>query len=821
MKKTSPILLSLALAAFAVQAEQISPQQAEAIARQFMNKSSEINTLGSGNDDVKVAYTAKSQVNAGSSLLYVVNGGQEEGYVVIAGDDVASVPVLGYSASGTFDYDKAPENLKYWLSEYGRQIDYMIANGMTAADMLAVPTFDTQVEPLVTSKWDQDSPYGDLCPNGISGCVATAMAQVMNYNEWPERGTGSNSYYDSYSGSYVSANFDVEYRWDLMLDEYDMESSEESRNAVATLMYHCGVASNMSYMQGASGALSQNAVAALVENFGYPADVQILYRDYRPYEEWIDLIKGQLDAGSPVLLGAMSTGGGHEFVIDGYNTEGYFHVNWGWSGLSDGYFLITSLNPYSQGIGGGSESGFKYGQDLIINLDRPTGDEVETYELYCEGLRAGTASATLGSTARLTVGQTVNGGRQDASIRLGVVIKDENGEEVASSFGTATSSAMSMGYISYGNKTVSFDIPESLTDGVYRVYPAYCHADDAERIGYLHINQNESQYLVMTVSDGVATFEASAPLYSQLSTANIVVTGNPTFASGKVAEITVDITNNGEEDFAGLLSFALLSETSDAIVYSGSVTDYYGYPTGDFDTYVIGAGETETIEMALNISNFNAANDYYRVAVVSENMDIIGTPQLVKVNNPNISCVGFPQINGMDGTETVENVDANEITASITFRNSSNDEYEGIVRAEILEEGGATLATLDSQSIVIEVGETVTVNFSGSFPEAEEGQTYLLCGYDAANNKLMLPYYRRFVVATAYGTSGVDDVAGDDAPRAVGLVGAISIVGDASNVEVYTIGGSLVSKGDASRIECQSGVYIVKVDGSLQKVIVK
>ena len=261
-KTTTSLLLMLAAATLAAEASQISPRQAEAIASQFANSTPRLKAYGTSHSAaaMKVAYTKMSATD-GENLLHVVNRGDDGGYVVVAGDDAAPNVVLGYSTGGTFDYETAPENLRWWLDEYGRQMEYMIENGITAAEQATAPTFDRNVEPMITTKWNQDAPYNNMCPmlygrRTYTGCVATAMAQVMNYHEWPVQGTGSHTYTDSQGcGQELSANFgETTYRWDLMLDTYDANSSQESQDAVATLMYHCGVSVDMTYMQQASGA---------------------------------------------------------------------------------------------------------------------------------------------------------------------------------------------------------------------------------------------------------------------------------------------------------------------------------------------------------------------------------------------------------------------------------------------------------------------------------------------------------------------------------------------------------------------------------------
>ena len=842
-KTTTSLLLMFAAATLAAEASQISPRQAEAIASQFANSTPRLKAYGTSHSAaaMKVAYTKMSATD-GENLLHVVNRGDDGGYVVVAGDDAAPNVVLGYSTGGTFDYETAPENLRWWLDEYGRQMEYMIENGITASEQASAPTFDRNVEPMVTTRWNQDAPYNNMCPtlNGLrtyTGCVATAMAQVMNYHEWPVRGTGSHKYTDEEGcGQELSANFgETTYRWDLMLDTYDANSSQESQDAVATLMKHCGVAVDMSYYQQASGALSGKAAEALVKYFGYPADVQILSRDYRSYDEWVTIIKGEIDAGRPVLFGAQSTAGGHEFVIDGYNTDGYFHVNWGWGGQSDGYFLIATLNPDDHGIGGGSDSGFKFMQDIIVNVHpNPTGNEREFYEICADGsLSINVSSSLLGRTARVSLPALYNFSRQFITAYAGIGIEDSEGRLIETSYNTDNVLMTSYGYKASFGTNVSFTIPEDLEAGEYRIYPYYRKYDDETTYGRIHVAYTESQYITMTVdSDGRATFGNAAPQWKDLDATNITVTDNPTFTSGQTTRLTVDITNNGTETFSGPLSFALLNQNSDNIVYT-PITDedkYYGYPS-HFDVYTIPAGETENVEMSLTISNFTPSAKYYRVAIVDENENIIGIPQLVRITNPTISLNGMnPEI-----LPSAENVDPDNIQARATLYNQSDDEeYIGNVSARIL--AGGRYTVLETKEVTIPAAGSLTVEFSGSFAGGEAGKTYSLWIFDASG-KSLFPY-ANFTLAA--GTGGVEDASIADGgtrlyPNPVGDMLNVTDSRGISRVQVFGLTGSQVLDvtavgGDtATAIDMTglpAGTYIVRTvitDGTtaMQKVIKK
>ncbi|MBR1765664.1 MAG: thiol protease/hemagglutinin PrtT [Bacteroidales bacterium] len=328
--------------------------------------------------------------------LFAADG---NGFVLMAADDCLR-PVLGYSfRNAALDSRGLNPELSYWLSSLQRQVQYARANGLKATPAIAdawqqlltgkdgeAPA--TSVGPLMTTLWDQDEPYNNLCPTRygtrtVTGCVATAMAQVMRFWSHPLRGTGSHSYsYSSsrFSSQTLSADFGAtEYDWQHMPDQPTPLSSSAEINAVATLMYHCGVAIDMEYAtayEGGSGAMFspapvlfyRNALNAFIEHFGYSSNTVSCARKFYSDSAWTALVRGELDAGHPILYaGADGNEGGHCFVCDGYDDQGLYHFNWGWSGSGDGFYALDALNPGSGGAGGGTYH-FSDDQEILVGL---------------------------------------------------------------------------------------------------------------------------------------------------------------------------------------------------------------------------------------------------------------------------------------------------------------------------------------------------------------------------------------------------------------------------------------------------------------------
>lgn len=326
------------------------------------------------------------QVNIENENVYVFSTTDNHGFLITPADDRMR-PVLGYADEGTIDPDNMSPELAWWLSEYDREISAYIDAYTTAENaeefVLSQPQTKstiadnyakwTPIAPLITTKWNQYSPYNDLCPlynnspsygRCLTGCVATAMAQVVNYHKY-YKGSGSKTYTPAnWTDQSQTVSFDYENTtidFSALKDTYTgTESNTTSGKAVATLMKACGVGVNMQYGPNESGANTGNIVSSLVENFGYdPKGCQSLTRRSFTTAEFESTIYNELANKRPVCYSGLSRDGGHCFIVDGYNDNGFFHLNWGWGGYCDGYFTLTALNP-------GTQSPFNYDQEIVL-----------------------------------------------------------------------------------------------------------------------------------------------------------------------------------------------------------------------------------------------------------------------------------------------------------------------------------------------------------------------------------------------------------------------------------------------------------------------
>ena len=354
-----------------VSAEQISVSQAASIAEKYLGEAVNVG------QNLGPAKMKGLQMSAESPEYYVFNTDGKKGFVIISGDDELT-ELVGYSNEGEFRSENAPENLRAWLDGYAvfvRSVRDGVSRPMRASVNNATPV----VEPLVTTRWNQGEPYNLLCPYDSSvgvtcptGCAATSMAQLINYHEWPVQGKGTKSYNSSYGRLTVDFSKSV-YDWANMKDRYESyydsdnniinEWNDTEANAVAKLMYDCGVALEMGYGPDASGAYDTDMPLALCDYFGYHAD--LITRDGYTEEEFLSRIKEELDNQHPLVFNGQGSLGGHSFIVDGYDSNDYLHVNWGWGGLSDGYFNVSYMNPADLGTGGGS-GGFNSMQSIIV-----------------------------------------------------------------------------------------------------------------------------------------------------------------------------------------------------------------------------------------------------------------------------------------------------------------------------------------------------------------------------------------------------------------------------------------------------------------------
>ena len=395
MKRFTLILALVLMVAMPSFAERVTLETAQKVATTFLN-----------NNGAKTNQLTDLSNESGFPNLYIFNA--NPGFVVMAADDCVQ-PILGYSLTGKFVAEGMPENVHDWLQGYNDEIQFAIDSKMNATSettkmwkelvegQAKAGKATVEVNPLVQTQWDQNGIYyysggqiqifelyNNLCPydytageRTVTGCAATAMAQIMKYWGYPSQGIGSHSYTPATRPDLgvQTANFgETTYHWADMPNKLSMSSTSTQINAVATLMYHCGVSVDMMYNisgNGGSGAYAEDLPYALIHYFNYKATANIKYKANYSNNDWINLLKTELNASRPIEYNGRGSGGGHAFVCDGYDSSNNFHFNWGWSGSNDGFYALTNLVPGSGGAGGGSYD-FTNNQCAVFGIEPST-----------------------------------------------------------------------------------------------------------------------------------------------------------------------------------------------------------------------------------------------------------------------------------------------------------------------------------------------------------------------------------------------------------------------------------------------------------------
>jgi len=455
----------------------VTPTKAKIIAADVLGCDAPVEVALSGEMAAKTLN--KVQGKQTFPTFYIYNKGVGDGFAIVAGDS-RFPSVLGYSDNGRFPEDGNVSPSLIAFLEFCSQYITDVREGEVKAPRKAASKGTPVIGPLIKSKWGQEEPYNLMCPkvgnkNSYVGCVATAMAQIMKFWKWPEHGRSYVSYSDSNFGT-LSVNFEESvYDWNNMYDNAMQNSKSQARkNAVAKLSYDCGIASRMEYSTEGSGTTLILARLGFGRYLGYAASkMTYLKRDCfgGTQERYNNIIYSELNAGRPILYGGLSSKGGgkdagHCFIFDGYDSEGFVHVNWGWSGTGDGYYAITVLDPE------GTNYEFTDSQDMVYGIQPDTEwndnkeDQVPMY--MGEKQRLNCSSVSLGVEFADTICQIFNksGNQRSYYVSIALCDLDENIVEIIGSMnnGDRTAFPYQSGYSQYGVKCV---IPTSVKDGKY------------------------------------------------------------------------------------------------------------------------------------------------------------------------------------------------------------------------------------------------------------------------------------------------------------------------------------------------------------------
>lgn len=651
MKKS--ILLSSFLAiSFTVSAAPRSEEAAREIAYRHFCQNTAGRSKVKARQDLVLAGTATSVLgrrdhtvkaldkgHLAQEPFYIYNNG-EAGFVIVSGEDQTE-SVLAYGDEGAFQTQGLPEHLQSWLQTYADEIAYVAEhasdnrNHVIASQVPADPAYPSYVAPLLQYEgekiqWDQNAPFNNECPSYLGylcpvGCVATAFGQIMYYHRWPQQGQGGTKSYISYPNN-LSQSFNFSgstFDYDQMLPRYYYgKYSEKQGTEVARLCHGIGVAVDMQYDPSGSGAYSVYCGDAIVKYFNYDKNIHYAYRDYFTQDEWIGMIKKELSEGRPICYAGSSTSVGHQFVFDGYDAEDRVHINWGWAGMSDGYFRLTVLSPSSTGTGGGSvtSGGFIYNQAMWMGMQRPTSSStpishfvLNTYDAY-NGVYSNSClqidkeqvmtgePVTLSTTEVANLSVAFNG-------VFGVVIESEDGTQTVLSQTSVRN--IKCGTYNRDPEVISqtFTLPSGLPDGQYMLYMA-SRANGEERWSRIRAAEGYCDNYEVNLSGGQARFT-----YNGEPDAVGSLVADHTIYTKCRSQFTARITNQNRREFFGMAHVGVYTENEDGTVRLVALCgrEQVTLPSGQ-ETEVVFRGAIEAAVAGSTVSTGN-----YKACVIVEN----------------------------------------------------------------------------------------------------------------------------------------------------------------------------------------------------------
>lgn len=718
----------------------------------------------------KLAYACKAGTTPSSfsenAYYYIFNIGENNGFVIVSGDDRAK-DILGYSDSGSFSTDNMPENFKNWMAFYKSELQALdatpefVTTETSEVDSISctleatsTATFAPSISPLLGSiKWNQSSPYNILCPQVLTkqaptGCVATAIAQVLKYYQWPVAGMGSKTYKSESVADSLNVNFfKTTYDWNNMLNTYDGSNSTLVQDtAVATLMYHCGVAVSMNYGESSSSAYRKAIPPALVNYFGYDKNVQMYRRDYYSESQWLKLLKTETNARRPILYGGSSTAGsGHQFICDGYDLNNLFHFNWGWGGYCDGYFELTSLNVKTPGIGGGT-GGYTVGQDIVIGIQKPNTASVKNYQMFLTQVPVvSTTTQSRASIFNLTFGVANYGGNTfNGYYALGLY----QGDSLVSILKKYSTKILSYYVVRGIQATLSF--PSTVTDGAYQIYGIY-KANDQSAWSILKYRVGAPYYIEANVTSASVAF-STPDVYPKLALAE-PIKAIGTLYKGKTARICATIQNTGSE----FNSFITVKMANDATSQ---------YLNASSDPINIPAGTTKTIEVMGDIS---LSPGTYTMSILYDSKNDQGQPSMVNItpseNNSvsvaiRVASTVAPSLilTEMMSLNKSSIFNGSDLILRAKIKNTGGYFHDRVIPFIFTSAGGSSIDYFGSETIILDTDEEKDITFYKGLT-LNEGAYMLILFYNYNNSwKKLTPNINGTIYFSVSHLTGVDNV---------------------------------------------------------------
>jgi hypothetical protein len=696
-------------------ADVLTPQ--EALNRINASAASPSSTSGSAAAKVRSRLSSAPAMTLTSAAnepqLYVFTPAQGAGFMVLSADSDAE-PMLGYSDSETFSAENLPDGLRYMLSYYAAEIDRLRDGGaarQSAATLSKVRPEREAIAPICHTKWNQDAPYSNLCPelNGThcpTGCVATALAQVLKTYEYPAKCTGGTYTYKWTSGNMnLSLNYNtVTLDWENMLDTYDSTATDEQRTAVATLMKAVGYGVEMQYTASESGTHCYFVPTALLRNFRFDKTAHVESREWYTLIDWENMIYEVLAQGHGVYYDGVSNDDyGHAFVIDGYKSDGYFHVNWGWGGLSDGYFLLSALDPSEQGIGG-STQGYDFSQHIVVDLNTNSSTSAANVPLLFATYDNTYGSTSVKAGGVLTVkGGFYNVGALEATGQMALKFVDTTTGETQ--YFAAGTTFTKLGVL-YGYTQVNLRFPSALADGTYLMTPAVATSDGSKFFDVKYDLCDNTVAKLVTVSNATATISDYAPdsypVFSDVTVTSDVV------APGFDLTLTATASNPTDTYYYGNVCAALFSSAESTTPVT----------LGSNKPLDLAAGESTEFNYITTLPSDLAPGEYYLAMTELNNNRIVSPRMPLTVGE--IPEAGVLKTTMLKLTSTLRGQIEGTTKVTCTSGYYNNVIYWGVFPAE----GGQSLAIFTTPKISLNTGQSKTITLSGTYPDGVAGTKY-------------------------------------------------------------------------------------------------
>lgn len=611
---------------------------------------------------------------------YIYNRGSNAGFVIIAGDDELT-PYIGYATTGQVLEEDMPEQLRAFLKACQERIDELTSSVGLRSSLKPTPrtaTEPAQIAPLLGNiQWNQSAPWNNQTPTDNQGkhmpvgCVATAYTQVMRYHQWPTQGEGTFSYTEERSNRQHSVDYGATtYDWAHMPERYNDPSSatSEETQALSTLAYHAGVAVEMMYAPSGSGSYTPLVARALADHFRYDKRVSFKSRSNYTQSSWEQMLRAELIAARPVVYSGRGSGGGHAFVCDGYDMEGLFHINWGWGGMSDGYFNLNYLVPSDLGIGGGAGGGFSLGQGAVVGIKPDkTGSSQRQESSLVTTWRFGMTftEGTLDASAEYTVTLTTDATPYDGSVTYGVTKVGTTDTLYLDQY--ARNARIDGLYQDFSIDPEKLQLSNHIGVGTWDIFLAYRHTDAKGQTAWRPCGQHERAkeqyrhtYTITQESDGsyVVTEEAS----SNLSMLELVAGSVQSSIVGyEKSKVSLQLRNTGRVEFFNQL-YLYARKVGERIfepvvnilpaIDAGAVKEV----TFEIDRFPYGSGDVELAvgyfigdrfnQLLMTTVSIQSATDIRPAYVLSSDQ-----PVTANVNSGNLSQIRIRNI----GTKTPTN----------------------------------------------------------------------------------------------------------------------------------------------------------------------